>query len=77
MSNEGNGGISFIGALFLLFLGLKLGKVIDWSWWWVFSPFWIAIVIFIVVLLIYGISVFIGEKIRLYNSRKRWQRKMK
>lgn len=33
-------GIGFCGALFLLFLGLKLGKVIDWSWWWVTAPLW-------------------------------------
>ena len=26
--------------LFLLFLGLKLGGVITWSWWWVTAPLW-------------------------------------
>lgn len=30
--------LSFL--LFLLFLGLKLGHVIDWSWWWVTIPLW-------------------------------------
>jgi hypothetical protein len=37
-----------IGALALLlglFIGLKIGGVIDWSWWWVFSPLWMPIVI--------------------------------
>lgn len=24
--------------IFLLFLGLRLGGVINWSWFWVFSP---------------------------------------
>lgn len=24
--------------LFVLFLGLKLGEVIDWHWFWVVSP---------------------------------------
>lgn len=48
MSNESShshasGGIGLCSALFLLFLGLKLGKVIDWSWWWIFSPFWIPV----------------------------------
>ena len=49
------GNINFLEALFLLFLGLKLGNVIDWSWWWVFSPIWIplaAIGIFIIVFVI-------------------------
>jgi putative FmdB family regulatory protein len=30
----------FAGALFLMFLGLKLAHIIDWSWWWVFAPLW-------------------------------------
>lgn len=31
-------GITFLEALTLLFIGLKLTKQIDWSWWWVLSP---------------------------------------
>lgn len=27
-------------GLFLLFLGLKLGGAISWSWWWVTAPIW-------------------------------------
>jgi hypothetical protein len=43
MSNEKttSGGIGFFGAMFLLFLGLKLTNYIDWSWWWVTSPLWL------------------------------------
>jgi hypothetical protein len=32
----------FVGLLIFLFVGLKLGEVIDWSWWWVLSPLWIS-----------------------------------
>lgn len=48
------GGIDFMGALLLLFIGLKLGGAIDWSWWWVLSPFWIplSIVMSLVLLLV-------------------------
>jgi hypothetical protein len=28
--------------MFLLFMALKLTGYIDWSWWWVASPLWIA-----------------------------------
>lgn len=38
-------GIGFTGALTLLFIGLKLGNVIAWSWLWVLSPFWIPAVL--------------------------------
>ena len=33
----------FLELLGVLFIGLKLGDVIDWSWWWVTSPFWIPL----------------------------------
>ena len=40
-------GIGFAEALTLLFIGLKLGKVISWSWLWVLSPLWISLVLFV------------------------------
>ena len=53
MANENNGkGIGVVGVLGLIFIVLKLCKVIDWSWWWVLSPFWISFVIGLVLLLI-------------------------
>lgn len=39
------GGIGFVGALFLLFLGLKLAGFINWSWWLVFAPLWAPVAI--------------------------------
>ena len=42
-SSRSSGGISFTGALTILFIGLKLGHVINWSWWWVLSPIWISV----------------------------------
>lgn len=37
-SIQSRGGIGFAGALFILFLGLRLTDHIDWSWYWVASP---------------------------------------
>ncbi len=31
----------FFGALFIVFLVLKLEHTIAWSWWWVSAPLWI------------------------------------
>lgn len=28
----------------MILVGLKLTGVIDWSWWWVFSPVWLCVV---------------------------------
>ena len=36
-----NNPISFVQALGLLFIGLKLTGHIDWNWWWVLSPIWL------------------------------------
>lgn len=51
-SSSSGGGIGFTGALTILFIGLKLGKVIDWSWWWVLSPLWISIGLALIILAI-------------------------
>lgn len=41
--------IGFLDLLQLLFIGLKLGNVITWSWWTVFIPAYIWIFTLIVV----------------------------
>lgn len=33
--------------LVVMFMYLKLTKQVDWSWWWVFSPYWIVFLLFI------------------------------
>ena len=35
------GGIGFTGALFLVFLVLRLTDQIDWAWYWIAAPLWI------------------------------------
>ena len=53
MSNNSNsGGIGLGGVMFAIFVTLKLTNVIDWSWWWVFSPLWIGVILIIVMLTI-------------------------
>ena len=32
--------MGFFGAMFLIFMTLKLAGVIDWPWWWVTAPLW-------------------------------------
>ncbi len=53
MKNEQNsGGIGFAGLLAIAFIVLKLTHVIDWSWWWVLSPLWIAAALAIILVII-------------------------
>lgn len=35
----------FLALMTLLFIGLKLGGVIAWSWAWVLSPIWLPLVV--------------------------------
>lgn len=48
--------ISFLGMLLILFIGLKLGEVIGWSWWLVLLPIY-AVGAIVVVLFIFAFLV--------------------
>ena len=48
-------GISLPSFLLILFIGLKLGGIIAWSWLWVLSPLWIPLAVLFASLLIVGI----------------------
>ena len=50
MNKRGEGGISFIGALVLILIVLKLVGVIHCSWWLVFAPVLVEIFLLLVVL---------------------------
>jgi hypothetical protein len=56
-SSSSSSGIGFCGLLAVLFIGLKLGHVINWSWWWVLCPLWIGFVAFIGILILFGLFV--------------------
>lgn len=49
-ASSSSGGIEFTGLLTILFIWLKLGGVISWSWWWVLSPIWITLLLVILIL---------------------------
>ena len=48
MKEKASGGVGFVGLLTIVFITLKLLKVIEWSWWWVLSPIWIDILLIVV-----------------------------
>lgn len=41
--------IGFFGLLQIVFIGLKVTDYIDWSWWSVFTPFYVWLTVFILV----------------------------
>lgn len=72
-SNSSSGGIGFFGGLGLLFIGLKLGGVINWSWWYVTLPLWggAVLVITIAVMVLIGAAFMQIAKSILERSRRR------
>ena len=57
-SSSSSSGIRFTGLLTVVFITLKLTKVIDWSWWWVMSPLLIPAATVLVLLLVIGVIAF-------------------
>lgn len=48
-------GLNFAEGLTLVFIVLKLCKIITWSWLWVLSPLWIGFVLGLIIILIASI----------------------
>ena len=62
--NKTSSGLGLGTILTLIFLTLKLGGwgvVATWSWWWVFSPIWIPILLVLVIGLIAWLISLLGN----------------
>lgn len=59
-SSSGHG-ITFLGALQVLFIGLKLTGYIDWPWYAVLMPVIVEIVFIVVAILIIILGAVFGE----------------
>lgn len=51
-NDNSNNGIGFFGLLQIIFIVLKIFNVIKWSWWLVFMPFYVWLLIFILVIVL-------------------------
>lgn len=63
-----SGGIGLGGAIFIVFLVLKLGgwgAVANWSWWWVTAPLWIPLAF---VAVIFGILFVLAVVVTLVKK---------
>jgi hypothetical protein len=45
---KSNGGLKLLDVLLVVFIILKLLKVITWSWWLVLTPLWIQLAIAVI-----------------------------
>ena len=48
--NNSSTGLGFTSVLTIVFVVLKLCKVINWSWLWVLSPLWIGTILWLIII---------------------------
>lgn len=58
IGNSTVGGLGFAEVLTVIFIVLKLCKVINWSWIWVLSPLWIGFILGALIILITYIFIY-------------------
>lgn len=51
-NKSSGGGLGFCGILAVVFIVLKLCKVISWSWVWVLCPLWGGLVLSVLIIVI-------------------------
>lgn len=56
-------GLGFFDVLLIVFVVLKLTKVIDWPWIWVLSPLWGACILVGLLVLLVGIVSYFVDRI--------------
>lgn len=69
-NNSSSGGIGVVGLLGVLFIGLKLGHVIDWSWWWVTAPFWGGLVLVVGFVVVVFLGMIVVETMKALTGGK-------
>lgn len=69
-SSVSSGGLTFTSVLGIVFIVLKLMGVINWSWVWVLSPFWIGLLLGLILLAIMGLFAYFYVKSDDYKNKK-------
>lgn len=69
-TNSNNGGIGLLGAVFIVFLVLKLTDQIDWSWWWITAPIWIPVALVLGLAIVAGLVSGIVKGVKDAKTKK-------
>ena len=56
---KGSVAVGLATVIGIVFIILKLVEVIAWSWWWVLSPFWISLVLALVIGIVSWVAILI------------------
>ena len=71
--NSNNKAFNIVVRIFkystIFLIALKLMKIINWSWWWVLTPVWLAIIMVTVVLIVF---ISISRMFEIFYSSRRF-----
>ena len=70
-SNSSSGGVSLLGLLGVLFIGLKLANIIDWSWWYVLLPLYGGLILIMGGGIIYVSVLFIIDSYKSFFKKNK------
>ena len=70
-NNSSSSGLGIFSVVGIVFIVLKCVGVINWSWWWVLSPFWIGFLFGISILLLILSGYFIFGAMEEYEKIRR------
>jgi hypothetical protein len=73
-SNNNSGGLGLLSTLVVVFAVLKLTDNIDWSWTWVFSPWWIPLSIIMALILLVLFGKLLALPFTLRKNRNKFDR---
>lgn len=76
-SSSSAGGIGFFGLLGIVFIVLKLCKIIDWDWLWVLAPLWGPFCLVVFFLLIWLVAIGIRALAERRNPNRRVARELR
>lgn len=62
--NGSGSGVSFLGLLGILFIGLRLAGCIDWPWWLVLLPLWGPLALAVAAVVTLALAQWVAEELR-------------
>lgn len=69
------GGVGFGGLLGLIFIVLKLCKVINWPWIWVLAPIWIPLALILLLSIVLIIMILCQKTNKHYPEEEEEEKK--
>lgn len=65
-----NYNLSIFDVVFIVFLILKIGKIVNWSWWIIFSPVLISVALILLFVLVFALMPVIKRLLTKIKTKK-------